>query len=969
MAAAFFGLTFATLNHQVSPVWPATGIAIGCVFAFGPVAAFGVLIGAFLANFHTGLNPISTLLLACGNTAEAYFAVMIFNKVTRVPNDINPHFRASVGFFAAACAATIAATNGPFVLYFSNVLPLEQLHTNWFTWWIGDTLGALFIVPFVMKLAARDQKPFELSRTGFVAFLVLLLSTSVLNHVIFTFPEFHSLFVALLIPLLITALFFNQGWIFVISIFSCFYAIRGTFHGLGPFAGNTMNENLIHLQLFLAGLGMTAVGLGTLPQRLTRYARFSIIAGWILTGIAVHSFYSTGIELDQLSFEKQVADAENEISHRLTNYVTLLKSGASFFDSSDAVTQREWKSFVRRILTDEQYNELDGIGVVFPVQSKSLDSFTKKIRIEENFEKFSVHTIPNVREEFKVTDPETHLVVTYIEPTRNNEQAIGLDLATEKNRYEAAMLARDTGQAQITGPIDLVDANGRPIGFLLYFPFYKSEVILTTPEQRKAKIKGFVFTPINFETFLKGALKPREKDLILLSYSGTPGTSGYRKIYQSPASKTNSTLVVRHTLTLAGRPLTFEWTRGTQFYSASAFIASWVAFTGTLCSLFLAILLASLEGLSHRAQKIADEKTKELTERNRQWQVLTESSPVGIFQTDTGTNMTYANPKWSEITGIDSQLATFELFQKSIHPEDFEHVIDEWSKFQAGGKFNVTFRFLKKDEPNGFVVVAALAVPVKNELGQITSYIGTIQDITELHIKQNALITSSRLSSLGEMASGVAHEINNPLTIIMSRAQRIESLLTLDHPDQKMLITQTEQIVKTAHRIAKIIKGLQSFARETTGEPFQVVPIKEVILNTMELCKERFSKHDILLEYPQEINDNWRFWGREEQISQVLMNLLNNAYDAIQDVKEKWVKIEINQINSKLIISVTDSGHGIADHVEAKMFSPFYTTKEVGKGTGLGLSISKGIVERHGGVLYFDKTAKNTRFVLELNIY
>jgi C4-dicarboxylate-specific signal transduction histidine kinase len=260
-------------------------------------------------------------------------------------------------------------------------------------------------------------------------------------------------------------------------------------------------------------------------------------------------------------------------------------------------------------------------------------------------------------------------------------------------------------------------------------------------------------------------------------------------------------------------------------------------------------------------------------------------------------------------------------------------------------------------------------VPVKNELGQITGFIGTIQDITELHIKQSALMTSSRLSSLGEMASGVAHEINNPLTIIMSRAQRIESLLSVEKPDPKALVMQTDQIVKTAHRIAKIIKGLQSFARETTGEPFQVVPIKEVILNTVELCKERFSKHDVRLEYSQVIDENWRFWGREEQISQVLMNLLNNAYDAIQNETEKWVKIEVAHVESKLKISVTDSGHGIPEHVETKMFSPFYTTKEVGKGTGLGLSISKGIVERHGGVLYFDKTAKNTRFVLELNIY
>ena len=965
------GLNFATINCQVSPVWPATGIAIGCVYAFGPWATFGVFIGAFIANFNTGLNPIATLLLAIGNAAEAYIAVRVFLQLTKIPNDISPHFRAAVGFFSASGAALLAAANGTLVLYFFGILHSSDLLSNGFTWWIGDTLGALFIVPCAMKLVAQDRKSFTLSSKQAVGFLGLFLATLFLNHLVFAYPFLNSLFVILLVPLLISAMFFSSGWIFIISLVTCIYSIYGTFKGLGPFSGNSTNENLIHLQLFLAGIGMTAVGLGTLPQSLTRYARVALVFGWLLTGIAAHYFYSTGIELDRLAFEKQVDDAENEISHRLVNYVTLLKSGASFFDSSEYVSSSEWRLFVHRILGDGEYAELDGIGVAFPSETTDLAVFKKKFRKDGVFNNFKIHAVPDIPENQHTLNPQPHFIVTYLEPIEHNEQGIGMDLSSEQKRYDAAISARDTGKAHISGQVNLLEKNSRPAGFLLYYPFYQSAAIPKTVEERRRLLKGFVFSPINISNFLKSAVRPREREIVLTAYSRDTEEKRLELVYESAPSLINkaSHLRVHHDLNLAGHSLSLDWAKGAQFYSASSFIASWVSFTGTLCSLFLAILLATLEGLSIRAQKIADEKTKEVLLRKREWQVLTENSPVGIFQTDTHSNLTYANPKWTEITGISLENASVAHFVKGIHPEDVKHVSEEWSKLKKGGKFNITFRFLKDMDPRDFVVIAALAVPLKNDSGRAIGFIGTLQDITELYIRQNALMTSSRLSSLGEMASGVAHEINNPLTIIMSRAQRIESLLTLDHPDQKSLLLQTDHIVKTAHRIAKIIKGLQSFARETTGEPFQVVPIKEVIFNTVELCKERFSKYQVRLDYPAVIDENWRFWGREEQISQVLMNLLNNAFDAVQAESSKWIKIDVIKKDSKIQVTVTDSGHGIPEQVETKMFSPFFTTKEVGKGTGLGLSISKGIVERHGGLLFFDKTAQNTRFVLELNLY
>ena len=114
------------------------------------------------------------------------------------------------------------------------------------------------------------------------------------------------------------------------------------------------------------------------------------------------------------------------------------------------------------------------------------------------------------------------------------------------------------------------------------------------------------------------------------------------------------------------------------------------------------------------------------------------------------------------------------------------------------------------------------------------------------------------------------------------------------------------------------------------------------------------------------IDETLVFQGRGTEISQVLVNLLNNADDAISKMPEKWIKLSVQNRSDWLEIRVTDSGHGIPPGDQKKLFQPFFTTKEIGKGTGLGLSISHGIVKNHGGELTLDTTSPNTCFVVRL---
>lgn len=242
-----------------------------------------------------------------------------------------------------------------------------------------------------------------------------------------------------------------------------------------------------------------------------------------------------------------------------------------------------------------------------------------------------------------------------------------------------------------------------------------------------------------------------------------------------------------------------------------------------------------------------------------------------------------------------------------------------------------------------------------------------LQSQQELEERRKVSVQSAKLASLGEMASGIAHEINNPLAVIHSRTLHLRRQIDRGQYDPEAFKDSLTKINQTVDRIAKIIRGLKSFSRNAEGDPLVSTPLKSIVDNTLELCNEKFRHHRVILKVdpiPDITVD-----CRESQLVQVLLNLLNNAYDAVEDKKEQWVHISFNMVKRNHIsIMVTDSGNGISEEVAQNIMNPFFTTKEVGKGTGLGLSISKGIVEGHKGDFYLDRKSINTRFVISLPI-
>lgn len=225
---------------------------------------------------------------------------------------------------------------------------------------------------------------------------------------------------------------------------------------------------------------------------------------------------------------------------------------------------------------------------------------------------------------------------------------------------------------------------------------------------------------------------------------------------------------------------------------------------------------------------------------------------------------------------------------------------------------------------------------------------------------------TAKLVSLGETAAGIAHEINNPLAIILGFSDQILRILRQPEPDLRRIEVTTEKIQTTVERISGIIKSLRILSRNGEKDPYSLVSINSLLNHASQLSKQRFQESGVKLEIQIE-EKIIKCMGQEVQLLQVIMNLLINAFDAASEGPEpRWVKISTETCKDHIILKVQDSGPGVPADLQEKIMEPFFTTKPINKGTGLGLSISKSIIENHDGRFYLDGTENQTTFIVRL---
>ena len=238
--------------------------------------------------------------------------------------------------------------------------------------------------------------------------------------------------------------------------------------------------------------------------------------------------------------------------------------------------------------------------------------------------------------------------------------------------------------------------------------------------------------------------------------------------------------------------------------------------------------------------------------------------------------------------------------------------------------------------------------PMRDEQGNINSIVVVMTDVTDAADLQAKLMHTEKMAALGQLVSGVAHEVNNPLAAIVGFADLLLESPQIPAPAKE----EVQVILQEAQRTRVIVQNLLSFARQMPAQK-EPVQVNAVLRQTLKLRAYDFSNHGVEVAERCE-EDLPVVVGDPHQLQQVFLNILNNAYDAVKGTRRRAkIEIETSQRDGYLEILFRDNGPGIS-HPD-RIFDPFFTTKEVGKGTGLGLSICYGIVRAHRGEI----TARN----------
>ncbi len=255
-----------------------------------------------------------------------------------------------------------------------------------------------------------------------------------------------------------------------------------------------------------------------------------------------------------------------------------------------------------------------------------------------------------------------------------------------------------------------------------------------------------------------------------------------------------------------------------------------------------------------------------------------------------------------------------------------------------------------------------------DELGELSQDINL--SLERIENDQMNLAESSRMYGLGTLASGIAHEINNPLTVIKGYAEKNIKTIEARTIDLDDFHKNAIKINENAERISKIIKSLKILSSKANDNEFQKLTPQNIIDEFQVLYSEKLNSRKIELIF-EKLENETKININLNQFLQVVIHLANNAIDAIEladDDKPRWIKFHSEVVNNYYYLYISNSGKKLSADIKDKIMNPFFTTKEIGKGTGLGLTLSQTIISKHSGKLEFDDSFENTTFKIMLPI-
>jgi two-component system NtrC family sensor kinase len=359
-------------------------------------------------------------------------------------------------------------------------------------------------------------------------------------------------------------------------------------------------------------------------------------------------------------------------------------------------------------------------------------------------------------------------------------------------------------------------------------------------------------------------------------------------------------------------------------------------------------------------------REKKLKITNEKLDVIVKNIPLNLVIYDIEGEISWVNEQWQK----DFNYSDIDLLRKDI--SQFITTDKKYSFLSS----NYHWERLKiKNKGQEDVFVNWINVPLnsthflgiaKNINQQVMSEIETQELAKSLEEQKRISQHQAKLASLGQLAAGVGHEINNPLAIIKGFLHALEIELNINNLPESKPAYLIKKIDHATDRIVNIVKGLKSFSRANSSD-LTHFSLNDALSNTIQLITEIYKKEGVTLKFQDSSTSPLIIYGSKGRMEQVFLNLIHNAKDAMEDSPEKVVEMELKQVSNKAVFTIHDQGKGIPEEIKDKIFDPFFTTKDVNKGTGIGLSIVASIIKEMDGEIKFETAiGRGTTFYIEI---
>ncbi|MBN1574636.1 MAG: PAS domain S-box protein [Deltaproteobacteria bacterium] len=351
-----------------------------------------------------------------------------------------------------------------------------------------------------------------------------------------------------------------------------------------------------------------------------------------------------------------------------------------------------------------------------------------------------------------------------------------------------------------------------------------------------------------------------------------------------------------------------------------------------------------------------------LRESEGKYRTIINTIEDGYFEVDLKGSFTFFNESMMRMLGYDKEKMLGLNYRKYMTKEIADKVYLTFNEvFRTGVPAkNADWRLIRKSKEL-IDIETSISLKRDDSYGPI-GFFGIARDVTEKKKMEFQLLQTEKLSTMGTLMSGVAHELNNPLTSIIGYAQLLSKR---DVPDE--IKEKLDVILRESIRSSKIVGGLLAFAREHKPER-KTININDVLMESIKLREYdlKVSNVDIRTSLSRDLPQTY---ADPYQLQQVFINLINNARDAIEEQDQGVLSISSYRENDNIVLEFEDTGPGIPEELVNRIFDPFFTTKEAGKGTGLGLSMAYGIIKEHNGTISVEsKPGIGTKFIISIPI-